>query len=347
MQRRQFLALGVGAGLARAQQQTRDTVTATATQDKTPRVGIVLSSFKGSADHDGTPIPGLANPRPRDADLTAAQVEAMVRRAIEMGDTHKGDLRQVVTPDDWVAIKPDLSSWPGRPGYVHGMVTDPRIVSGLIAWLAEKKLGGRFTIADAAPAAAWDADFDGLSYRRMVADFARRYPGVRFEIQDFSSADAAEAPLPGKAMASRNPDGIYRIPSLIQQVDRLISVAPLKTDPEAQVRLTMANYLPLAQGTDWRKKGSMDEVIVDLFSYHPADYAIAGGCWCVKNGASIHSNLVVAGFSAMAVDAIGASLLGCKPADLTLMKLAWKKGFGIYDLDSIWTRGSEIEEASV
>ena len=60
MQGREFLALGPGAVLARAQQRNRDSVTATATQDKTPRVAIVSSSFKGGADHNGTPIPDLS-----------------------------------------------------------------------------------------------------------------------------------------------------------------------------------------------------------------------------------------------------------------------------------------------
>lgn len=337
MRRRNFLAWGLGAGLARAQQATRDTVTATATEDKTPRVGIVLSSFKGSADHDGTPIPRLADPRPRDADLTAAQIEAMVWKAIELGNTRSGDLRQVVAADEWVAVKPDLGCWPGQAGYVGGMATDPRIVGGVLSWLAEKKLGARFTIAEAAPSAAWEADFDGLSYRRMVADFARRYPNVRFEIQDFNAADTIEAPVPGR------PESSYRIPSLIQQADRLISVAPLKTGPGAAIRMTMANYLSLARG----KAGTGDAAIVDLFSYHPADYAIAGGCRCVKNGAAVHANLLLAGFSAMAVDVVGAAIFGAKPADVPLMKLAWKRGFGTYDVDMIWTRGNEIDEARV
>lgn len=76
----------------------------------------------------------------------------MVRRAIEIGDTRQGDLRRKIAPDEWAAIKVDLGSWTGRPIYVRGTSTDPRIVSGLINWMAERKLGGRFAVADAAPA---------------------------------------------------------------------------------------------------------------------------------------------------------------------------------------------------
>ena len=47
----------------------------------------------------------------------------------------------------------------------------------------------------------------------------------------------------------------------------------------------------------------------------------------------------------MAVDAVGAGIMGLNPAEIPYMKLAWSKGYGIYDIDSIWIRGVEVEEA--
>ncbi len=87
-----------------AAQNPKDTFTATATQDKTPRVGIVLSTFSGSEDHDGTAIPGLAEPRPRGSQLTAAQYGMLVRKALEIGQPRTGGLETIVQPDDWVLI---------------------------------------------------------------------------------------------------------------------------------------------------------------------------------------------------------------------------------------------------
>ena len=66
-------------------QQEKDVVTAGPTEVTTPRVGIVLSSFAGSEDHDGTRIQGFANPAPVDAELTAGQIDAMLRKAISLG----------------------------------------------------------------------------------------------------------------------------------------------------------------------------------------------------------------------------------------------------------------------
>jgi len=60
----------------------------------------------------------------------------------------------------------------------------------------------------------------------------------------------------------------------------------------------------------------------------------------------VHHNLAIAGTKAVSVDAVAAAVMGFKPANLPFLALAERKGFGTRDLDSIWTRGNEIEEAS-
>lgn len=109
MKRRRFLQLGAaGVGLAATQQKpVEESATASATSDRTPQVGIVPSSFRGSSDHDGTEVKGLADPRPVDADLTSEQIDAMVRKAIELGRLRNGGLHTIIGPEDWVVIKPN------------------------------------------------------------------------------------------------------------------------------------------------------------------------------------------------------------------------------------------------
>ena len=113
MRRREFLGLGASAGLLPAQTPDLDVAIASATQDTTPRVGIVLSSFREGADHDGTPTTGLDDPQPPDADLTSAQLDAMVRKAIELSATRAGDFASTVGPEDWVVIKTHIPSCHG------------------------------------------------------------------------------------------------------------------------------------------------------------------------------------------------------------------------------------------
>src|SRR5439155_11838358 len=157
MNRRHFL--GLGAGLARGQEKARqESVVAAASRDSTPRVGIVTSNFRGSEDHDGTKVSGLADPQPMSADLTQAQVGAMVVETIELGAPVKGGLGGILGQEDWVVIKPNIVSCHGlgpdtRDGgahhpYLAGTVTDLRVIHALVEYMAEHKYGARITIAE-------------------------------------------------------------------------------------------------------------------------------------------------------------------------------------------------------
>ena len=160
MLRRNFLFTGAGAIAALAQQKKEEDVqVAGATQDPTPRVGIVLSSFKEGEDHDGTKIPGLSDPQPPGADLTPAQFEALVRKAIDVAGRKTAEFYEVIEPEDWVAVLT-------RPG------ADPRIVGIMISYLAEHKRGLRFTVLDRlAKAGDW-----GPEYPKLVSGLGAKFP---------------------------------------------------------------------------------------------------------------------------------------------------------------------------
>ena len=379
MFRRQFLALGAGAALAAGQKKQEDAVIATATQDTTPRVGIVLSSFREGEDDDGSKIVGLADPQPPGADLTAKQLDAMVRRAIDLAATRSSEFHAMVDPEDWVVIKthiptcyglgPETKDGGAHQPYMAGTVTDPRIVRTVISYLAERKRGLRFTIVEGSPqwlpaerskspvdgwSTEWGGAFDGLSYRKMIAELTARFPGVRFEIADLNFADSLDLPVPGKALARNNPRAVYTIPKVIQQCDKLITVAPLKTDASTGVSLSVKNYLGLAPGSKYgfpkdalMKLGSPDEVMFDLFSYRPADLAVLGGCWGVEGDAdaTVHHNLAIAGMKALCVDVVAATIMGFKVEELPFLALGEKQGFGTSNVDLVWTRGNEVKDA--
>lgn len=386
MNRRRFLGLGVSAaGLARSQQKPpKESAVAAATRDRTPRVGLVTSDFRGSEDHDGTKLAGLADPKPVAADLTLAQIEAMLFKALDAGSPIQGGLASIIGPEDWVVVKPEISSCYGlvpethdggaHYSYVAGSVTDLRIVQGLVKYLVEHKCGARITIAEGSgewlplahsqsPTDGWTTDwggaFGGLSYRKMVEQFATRYRDVQFDIIDLNFDGSIELPVPGKTLAHNNAQGVYTIAKTIQQCDRVISVAPLRTDTTTGVSLSIANYFGVAPGATYGfpkeallKLGHPNEVMLDLFSFHPADYAVLGGSWGLEGdgphapGAhSLHHNLIIAGANAVAVDAVAAAVMGFQPAELPYLALAERRGFGVADTDVIWIRGNEIDEA--
>ena len=381
MRRRSFLksapaVAALGRAWSREQdKQDQDVATAGATVDTTARVGIVLSSFTGSEDHDGTKIQGLADPLPVDAELSASQIDAMLRQAISLGTTRRGGLTAIVAADDWVVVKPRIDTCYGLgPRYLRGSVTDLRVVRSLIEFLVEHKCGARFTIAEGpdewqprerSKAAVdgwtteWGGEFGGLSYDKMIREFSRKYPKIAFDRVDLNFDEAIALPLHGKALARNNPEGAYFVPKTIQQCDRIISVAPLATGQQTGVSLSVANYWGIAPGarygfpkTGLLKLGHPDEVVVDLFSYHPADYAIVGGAWGLEGGGpsdagarAVHHNLLVAGNNAVSVDAVGAAIMGFEPTGVLHLALAERHGFGDADLGPIWMRGNEIEQA--
>ena len=240
---------------------------------------------------------------------------------------------------------------------------------GAVEYMAEHKYGARITIAEDRGMAARAVDGrrldDGLGRRVwglsyvMIQEFTRRYPEIKFEIIDLNFDSLVELPVPGKALARNNPAGTYAIPKTIQQCDRLISVASLKTHSITGVSLSMKNYFGIGPGAKYgfpkdglHKLGNPDEVLIDLFSFHPADYAVVGGSWGVEadgphapGARSVHHNVLIAGANALSVDAVAAAVMGFKPADLPYLAMAERRGFGVADADVIWTRGNDIEEA--
>jgi uncharacterized protein (DUF362 family) len=218
------------------------------------------------------------------------------------------------------------------------------VVRGLIEFLVEHKCGARFTIAEGPES---KAAADGwTSYDNMIGELSRKYPKIAFDRVDLNFDEAIALPLRGKALT-------YFIPKTIQQCDRVITVAPLATGEQTGVSLSVANYRGIAPGarygfpkTGLLKLGQPDEVLVDLFSYHPADYAIVGGSWGVEGGGrSVHHNVLVAGTNAVSVDAVAAAIMGFDPTGVAHLALAQRRGFGDADLGPIWVRGNEIEQA--
>ncbi len=374
MLRRQWLGLMAAAVAAAGQKNkfpsTSDTVIAGATRDTTPRVGIVLSSFSGSEDHDGAKVEGLHHPCSPDASATDELLDEMTRKAIGLGAARYGRLSRIVGREDWVVVKPHIAVCRGPDGrLLPGSVTDPRVVRSVIEWLAEQRRGSRITIAEApswtkTPAFdVWESDWDGVfgktSYRRMIEELGRKHPSVQFDIVDLTRDETMEVQPPVWLPGSHQAPLIYEVPATLVECDKLITVAPLSTSSRAVVSLTLGSYLSMLRSTRQealRKKAApaegFDELLVGLFSVRPADYAILGGEWglegdgpCGRDAGPVHHTLVLGGANAVAVDAVGAAVMGFDPAQVGHLQLAFRRGFGVIDTDSIWIRGNEIDEA--
>jgi len=326
------------------QKPLEESMLASATWDAVPRVGIVTSSFKGGKEHDGTPITGLTDPQPNDATLTPAQTAAMLRRAIELsarggaaggGGGRRASARTGPGAEDWIVFLITLTK---------EVETDPLLMAALLDDYARQRRGKRFTIAAGSPASP--------AYANIIRDLAARYPQIRFEFTDLSRDAYLQVPASRRTFAQRNPEGVYAVAKTIRECDRLISVAPLQTSKATGVALTVANYWAAAPAAVYgagREKllalGSSVDVLNDLYLHHPADFAILGGHLHRDAAGTVRHNIVIAGSNSVAVDAIGAAVMGFDPLKLPLLDRLEARGFGVAVTDSIWTRGNEIEEA--
>ena len=145
----------------------------------------------------------LPKPAPIDADLSYEQVDAIVRRALDL-DQSGASIRDVIKPEDWVVLKVNSVSNRGDLGsegdccsrYTHdgtehpGQITDLRVVKSVIAYLIQHVGPKRITIAEGGSGSprrdkagfpsyavddSWSAtypEFADLSYMKILEEFA-------------------------------------------------------------------------------------------------------------------------------------------------------------------------------
>ena len=254
--------------------------------------------------------------------LTAEQLDAMVRRALTLAPP------PAFSPRDWIVIKPNIVCRYPDPMAIPGMVTDLRVVRSLVAWLVEHGHGGRITIAEGAGAwrsggwtTDWGGAYGGLSYAALAVKCG-------CELLDLNYGGAVEWRCSGRR---------FQLARAVAECDALVTLSPLKTNIGAGVSLALKNSFGTAPGSIYgfpkfglHALGPLDELIVDVFSFRPADYALLGGPWGIEGDpdASVQHNLLVAGRNAVAVDTVAATAMGFDPAALRYLGIAAERGLG-------------------
>lgn len=256
--------------------------TAAASVDRTPRVAIIPSDFRGSEEHDGGRIAGLAQGWPVRAALDHGQWEPVIEAALSHLGKRANTQPRFFGADEWVLL-------------IAGVSFPAVVLEAVIACLAGYKLGLRFSVAGAP---------------LPLEALRRRFPACQFDRVELTRETVVETPAP------RNQTRVLRIPRTLHQCDRVVSLAAMGAS-------ALENFRPMAgEGEQW----------LDFARYHPPDLAVV---------ASERPNLLVAGLSGLAVDAVAAALRGGPAA---WFPQAEKLGLGTSDTDAIWTRGIEVEE---
>ena len=301
---------------------------------------------------------------PIDVTLTYEQVDSITRLAI----TRAGGLADLIQPQDWVVIKPNIVTFYGQNGWIKGQDTDLRVVKSIIQQLLEEGDASHITVAEGGvwriisdPQCQNTTDgwivhwphYGNLSYEDIIAVFSSLYPDITLDYEDLNYYDYTEdVPVPGGGFALNS----YSIPNTILNCDRLISVAAMKTHHRTGVTLTHKNYVGISPASvygagGWNHWGvphdKIERAICDLFSYHPADLGVIECFWGTEGygpqwGDPIKRNIVLAGTDPVAVDAAGAYIMGFNPWDIDHLQWSHNKGYGNNDLNFININGPEL-----
>jgi uncharacterized protein (DUF362 family) len=291
-------------------------------------------------------LPGRPDPHPtvaiisRDHTPGEAETAVMVERALE-GALGSGGLTKVVKSGDVVLVKPNLGC-----GYNSYETTDWRVVKPIVQ---AAKLAGASQV--------YIGEGEGCGYGIGVFDGA----GYTANIPDVTYAnfnDIASNPYYDVNVSGGLWDELIAIPQVYFDADVVISVPKLKTHNEAGVTLSLKNAMGVppvslynSSGSTYRnlihEKYEVRKTIAQINLARKPDLAVidailAGqgeGPWAAE---PIEVDAILAGRDLVALDAVGATIMGIDPRRIPYLVYAHEKNLGILDLDSIRIVGSPI-----
>jgi len=306
----------------------------------------------------------LADPAPRDGELTTAQVEAMVRRAVAL----IGGMAAVV-PDTarLVLLKPNIGVSRTRR---CGVITDDRVVRAVALLVHEAAPRARIVIGEAAGGwaspeyrdgtteelwpQAWVDGFELAGHRETAAELRSR--GVNIDCVDLNFDRAYTLTVPGGGLVAHE----YDVAATIMDADVWINLPVAKTHG-AKITCAMKNHFGLLPGNlyGWPKlRGTethppiphtarvVDEAFVDLWTVTQVDLNVVDMITGSERGpfeeTTRRQNIVLAGRDPVAVDLAAARLMGYNPDDLEFADLAWQRGRGPRWLERVTVLGAEL-----
>lgn len=309
---------------------------------------------------------GLASPVARTANPSYEQVEAMVRKAIEL----QGGLNGVVKKKDKVMLKVNLVGAKSQSG--NGENTDVRVVKSLLKIIHEHT-GGEVELWVAEGSARNNDDASSTTsvwansgYRDLLTD--PYLAGINFKLLNLNQpvSDMVEVDL-GEKSVNAYQGSKYKVHKSILEADVYIAVPVLKihdTGMTSALKLQIGiapgciyGYNKMA-GTSLSKplyhdvayRCWTDEAIVDLSTIADVDFVVVDALMCLdqqktdKTSNRVRFNAILAGVDPVAVDHVGTLLFGMNPDDIIHITLAEKAGLGTNQKENIEVVGAPVAE---
>lgn len=231
-----------------------------------------------------------------------------------------------------------------KPNFINsrhpstGITTDSRVIEGIVKFLKDRKMADNIIIGEGS---GFGDTFEAFEVA-CVDEVAERW-NVR--LVDLNQDEFVEAYPP-------NPLNLKKVRVARTALESvIISVPKLKPHRIAMVTLSLKNMMGVLASKGTMHMGtSLSENIADLVSAVKPSVAVIDGIIAGEghetSGNPLQMNLVIAGTDPVAVDAVGAAVMGIEPTDVKHLRLAEKKGLGTCTLENINVLGEPIEKVA-
>lgn len=265
---------------------------------------------------------------PTEAQAVAEEARQLTRRAID----NLGGMGRFISRGDVVWVKPNIG-WDRTEEQAAN--TNPWVVATVVAMCLES--GAKRVVVSDNPCNVAQRAFtrSGIHAACQKAGADVRLPDERrFKSVAIKGDVLKEWELYKDAL----------------DVDKLINVPIVKHHGLATVTLGMKNLMGVAGGSRNRFHQDLDRTVVDLAAFlkptlvvmDAVRVLVANGPQGGDLGDVRRKDLVVAGTDQVAMDALGATLLGHKPQDIGHIREAAARGLGRMDFQSLSTARVEL-----
>jgi len=243
----------------------------------------------------------------------------------------ESDLDFIFSADKPILIKPNYidSKHPST-----GVTTDSRVIEGVVKFLKE---GGMENIV-IGEGSGWADTFEAFRVAGVDA-VAERW---NVKLVDLNRDEFVEAYPP-------NPVALKKVKVAKTALESIIvSVPKLKIHRMATVTLGLKNMMGALASKGFMHNGRLSKNIADLASLLKPSLTVIDGIIAGEghetSGNPVEMDLVIAGVDPVAVDAVGAAVMGVDPKDVKHLVLAEEKGLGTCDLNKITIIGEPLEK---
>jgi len=241
------------------------------------------------------------------------------------------DMRSALSEKRPILIKPNYinSKHPST-----GITTDSRVLEGIVKFLRMHKVD-ELVIGEGS---GWADTFQ--AFKIAGADAVAERWDVK--LVDLNKDEFIEVRPPHPLALKKVKVAKTALASTI------ISVPKLKPHRIATITLSLKNMMGALASKGTMHRGNLSKKVADLASVLRPSVSVVDGIIAGEghetSGNPVEMNLVIAGTDPVAVDAVGAAVMGIKPTDVKHLVFAEKKGLGTCNLEEITILGEPIKK---